>query len=182
MLLRNVHSSQILREPLFAAQVPARETQDASLADLIRMVAESIADAQTALDRASAGLVAELAETPIEVIPSIREIIDEDGSVSYERADPVQVSLLDVGVMPTFYQFSQTVIEIAMDLKVTETLDESGRRSGRFALLADTAGVRFERKLNRDVKVSSKVTATLVPVPMPLRLEPVRTTNTPEPS
>jgi len=79
--------------------------------------------------------------------------------------------------MPTFYQFSQTVIEIQMDLKISEELNESGKKSGRMALLADTAGIRFERKLNRDVSVSSKVTATLVPVPMPLRLDPVRSSD-----
>jgi hypothetical protein len=41
--------------------------------------------------------------------------------------------------------------------------------------------VRFERKLNREVKASSKPTATLVPVARPLRLEPERVTNTPPP-
>lgn len=180
MPIRN--DPRILRQPLLAPTQKVRETQDASLADLIRMVAESVADAQTALDRASAQLVTELAGTTVEVIPSIREVISENGGVSYERAEPVEVSLLDIGVLPTFYQFSQTVIEITMDLKISETLEESGKRSGRYALLADTAGVRFERKLNRDVKTSSKVTATLVPVPMPLRIEPVRTTDSPEPS
>jgi hypothetical protein len=174
--------SKIVRAPLLAPTQKARETQDASLADLIRLVAESVADAQTALDRASAGLVAELAETMVEVIPSIREVISPDGQVSFERARPVEVSLLDIGVLPTFYQFSQTVIEISMDLKISETLNETGGRTGRFALLADTAGVRFERKLNRDVTTSSKVTATLVPVPMPLRIEPIRTTDTPSPA
>jgi hypothetical protein len=182
MLLRHDINSVVLRQPLLSPAVPAREAEDASLADLIRMVAESVADAQTALDRASAGLVAELAQTRVPIIPSIREIISETGDVTFEQADSVQVSLLDIGVMPTFYQFSQTVIEIAMDLKLTESLNESGKRSGNFALKADTAGIRFERKLNRDVKVSSKVTATLVPVPMPLRLEPVRATQASEPS
>lgn len=182
MLLRHDVKSVVLRPTLLPPSVPVREAQEASLADLIRMTAESVADAQTALDRASAGLVAELAQTRVPVIPSIREIISESGEVTFERADPVEVTLLDIGVMPTFYQFSQTVIEIAMDLKVTESLDESGKRSGSFALRADTAGLRFERKLNRDVKVSSKVTATLVPVPMPLRLEPVRTTQASEPA
>jgi hypothetical protein len=82
-------------------------------------------------------------------------------------------------VMPTFYQFSQTVIDVQMDLKIAESSDVSGKRSGRFALLADTGSIRFERKLNRDMSVTSRVTATLVPVPMPLRLEPVRSTEGP---
>jgi hypothetical protein len=64
-----------------------------------------------------------------------------------------------------------------MDVKIVENESETGQR--RFSLFADTSNVRFERKLNRDVKISSKLTATLVPVPMPLRLEPVTTTTAP---
>ena len=172
-------ASQVLRAPLLPPSVPVRETQEASLADLIRMVAESVADAQTALDRASAGLVRELAESEVEIVPTIREVIDEDGGITFEHGPLRKVSLLDLGVTPTFYQFSQTVIDIQMDLKVTESSNESGKRSGKFALLADTGSIRFERKLNRDVSVSSRVTATLVPVPMPIRLEPVRSTEGP---
>lgn len=172
-------AQQVLRQPLLSPLTPIRETQEASLGDLIRMVAESVADAQSALDRASAGLVRELAETEVEIVPTIREVIGEDGGISFEHGPLRKVSLLDLGVMPTFYQFSQTVIDVQMDLKIAESSDESGKRSGRFALLADTGSIRFERKLNRDMSVTSRVTATLVPVPMPLRLEPVRSTEGP---
>ena len=64
---------------------------------------------------------------------------------------------------------------VVMDIKIVENETENGTR--RFSLFASTSDVRFERKLNRDVKISSKLTATLVPVPMPLRLEPVVTTT-----
>jgi len=166
-----------IKEPLFSPAIQVKETEQASFADLIRLVAESVADAQAALDRSSAGMLKELAETSVEIIPSIKETISKDGDVVYEHGAPRKVSLLDLGMMPTFYQFAQTVIEIQMDLKITEATTESGTKKG-FALLADTAGIRFERKLNRDLSVTSKVTATLVPVPMPLRIDPVRTTDT----
>lgn len=141
------------------------------------MLAEGIADAQTALDRASAEIVVELANTSVEIIPSITETIDQNGGVSYAHGTPQVRSLLSLGVRPTFYQFSQAVIEVAMDIKLVENETENGTR--RFAVFADTSSVRFERKLNRDVTISSKLTATLVPVPTPLRLEPVVTTVTP---
>ncbi len=164
------------RAAIISPSIKVREAEQASLGDLIRLVAESVADAQAALDRTSASLMKELAETTVDIIPSIQETITKDGGVEYIHAPSRTVSLLDLGVMPTFYQFSQTVIEIQMDLKISEAITESGTSKG-FALMADTAGIRFERKLNRDLKVTSKVTATLVPVPMPLRLEPVRTTE-----
>ena len=90
------------------------------------------------------------------------------------------MSLLSLGVTPTFYQFSQATVEVVMDIKIVEREEEAGTGRRSFGLFAGTAEVRAERKLSRDVTVHSKVTATMVPVPMPLRLEPVRTTTTPE--
>lgn len=162
------------RLPVVEPAVPVRETPSVSFADLVRMMAEGIADAQVALDRASASLVAELAETRISIVPRVQEVIDQEGNVTYEQAEPQEVSLLDIGVLPTFYQFSQATVEVVMDMKLVETETESGQGRRRYGLFADTASVKFDRKMNREVTASSKVTATLVPVPRPLRLEPAR--------
>jgi hypothetical protein len=168
------------REPIVGPEIPVRESPSVSFADLVRMLAEGIADAQASLDRASAELVQELAATTVQIVPRVEEVIDDEGNVTFEQADPQEVSLLSLGVVPTFYQFSQATVEVVMDMKIVESEQESGQGTRRFGLFAGTAGVRAERKLNRDVTVHSKVTATLVPVPMPLRLEPTRTTTTPE--
>jgi hypothetical protein len=168
------------REPIVRPEVPVAETPSVSFADLVRMLAEGIADAQTSLDRASAELVQELAETQVEVVPGVTEVIDADGNVTFEQAEARPVSLLSLGVTPTFYQFSQATVEVVMDIKIVEREEEAGTGRRSFGLFAGTAEVRAERKLSRDVTVHSKVTATMVPVPMPLRLEPVRTTTTPE--
>jgi hypothetical protein len=167
------------REPIVAADVPVRESSSVSFGDLVRMLAEGIADAQTSLDRASAELVRELAETKVEVIPQVKETVDADGNIKFEQGEPQEVSLLSLGVTPTFNQFSQSTVEVVMDVKLVESEAETSEGKRRFGLFAGTANVRTERKLNRDVTVHSKVTATLVPVPMPLRLEPTRTTDTP---
>jgi hypothetical protein len=163
------------RPPLVGPGIPVRETPDVSFADLVRMLAEGVAQGQQALDRASADMVQELAETTIDIVPTITETIADDGTVTYERGPAQTVSLLDVGVTPTFYQFSEAVVEVAMDLKVVENLEEEGAGRSRFGLFAGTAAVKAERKLNRDVTVSSKLTAKMVPVPSPLRIDPVRT-------
>ncbi|MGH3072289.1 MAG: hypothetical protein ACRDNB_08480 [Gaiellaceae bacterium] len=175
----NLDRLRAFRPPIVAPEVPVRESPSVSFADLVRMLAEGIADAQTSLDRASAALVEELAETTVSIVPSVTETIDADGNVTFEHGAAQEVSLLSLGVTPTFYQFSQATVEVVMDVKVVETeqVKEDGKRS--YGLFAGTADVRVERKLNRDVSAHSKVTATLVPVPMPLRLEPVRTTTTP---
>lgn len=137
---------------------------------LVRMLAESIADAQRELDRSSAGMLEELAETEVSVVPEVREVVEPDGHVRYERARSRRVSLLDLGVTPTFYQFSESTVEVSLDITVVE---EGAQRKPR--LIANTAAVQQERKLNRNLQAHSKLRATLVPVPMPAQLEPSRT-------
>jgi hypothetical protein len=167
------------REPLFAPESAVAETSSTSFADLVRLMAEGIADAQLALDRSAAEMVVELAETRVNVVPSITETVAADGTVSFQQGAAQSVSLLELGLKPTFYQFSQATVEVSMDLKLVEQLNEDGtRKKGSLGLFAETSNIRFERKLNRDVTVHSKITATLVPVPAPLRLEIPRRTIT----
>lgn len=168
------------RPPLVGPEVPVRETPEVAFADLVRMLAEGVAQGQQALDRASADMLEELATTPVNIVPTIKEVVAEDGSVSYEQGEVQTVSLLDVGITPTFYQFSEAVVEVAMDLKIVETIDEEGSGKRRHGLFAGTTTVKAERKMNRDVSVSSKLTAKLVPVPSPLRIDPVRTIESEE--
>lgn len=143
---------------------------------LVRMLAEGIADAQRDLDRSSASLVEELSATKVSIVPELRETIDAGGNVTHEEVEQRSVSLLELGIMPTFYQFAKTTLEVAMDLTVEES-EEPRSRERRYRLRANTLDLQRERKLNRKVEVHSKLTATLVPVPMPARLEPTRRTT-----
>jgi hypothetical protein len=179
---RPAFAPRAFRAPIVDPETAIQEVPSVSFGDLVRMVAEGIADAQASLDRASAELVRELANTKVTIVPRITETIDENGDITYQHGEPQEVSLLDIGVTPTFYQFSQATVEVRMDLKIVEssTTTETTETKRRHVVYADTSSVRAERKLNRDVTMSSKLTATLVPVPSPLRLEPTRTTRTAE--
>lgn len=170
-----------LRAPLFDPAVRTQESPEVSFGDLVRLLGESIADAQAALDRSSAELVEELAGTVVTVPTGIEETVAADGTVTSRVTGRRQVTLLELGVLPSFYQFSEATVEVAMDVKVVEKRDETVEGKRRLGLFAGTASVKAERKLNRDVTVSSKLTAKLVPVPAPLRIEPPRTTIPPEP-
>lgn len=167
------------RPPLVDPAEPVREAPQASFGDLVRLLAEGIADAQLSLDRASAAMVEELASTKVSVVSSLTETVAADGTVTYSQGPPQEVSLLDLGVTPTFYAFREATVEVVMDVKVVEQETETSSGKKRFALFANTFDVRTERKLNRDVTAHSKLTATLVPVPSPLGIEPARRTNTP---
>jgi len=177
---RKPNDLRAFRPPVVAAEIPVHEVPYTSFADLVRMVAEGIADAQLSLDRASAEMLTELANTRINIVRNITETIDDKGNITYKNGEPQEISLLELGMLPAFYQFSQATVEVAMDLKIEESETGTEEQKGRKTLFANTSSIRMERKLNRDVKVSSKLTATLVPVPVPLRIGPARRTETTE--
>lgn len=174
----NPERSRAFRRAIMPAETRVTEVPSTSLADLVRMLGEGIADAQLSLDRASAEMLVELAGTRVDVVRTITETIDDKGNITYKAEEPQNVSLLELGMLPTFYQFSQATIEVAMDLQIVENTTETSEAKGLKTLFANTSNIRTERKLGRDVKIASKLTATLVPVPPPLRIEPSRNTET----
>lgn len=174
----NSKNVRAFRPAIVPAETQVSETPSTSFADLIRMLAEGIADAQLSLDRASAEMLVELAGTRIDIVRNITETVDEKGNITYKAEKPQNISLLELGMLPTFYQFSQATVEVAMDLQIVENVSESTEAKGLKTLYANTSNLRLERKLGRDVKIASKLTATLVPVPPPLRIEPSRKTET----
>ncbi len=176
----NPERLRAFRTPIVPAETKVSEVPSTSFADLVRMLAEGIADAQISLDKASAEMLVELAGTRVDVIRTITETIDEKGNITYQAGKPESVSLLELGMLPTFYQFSQATAEVAMDLEIVEDTSETSETKGRKTLFANTSTIKMERKLGRDIKIASKLTATLVPVPSPLRIEPSRTTETKE--
>ena len=95
------------------------ELLDVPLPDMVTKLALGIAEAQRALDENSVETAQILADTTIEVVPALTQTIDADGSVSFEAAEPVEMSLLQVGLNPAFYQFVEASIEVTMDIKTT---------------------------------------------------------------
>lgn len=165
------------RKPIVSAELKTKENTMTSFADLVRMLAEGIADAQRSLDQSSAEILSDLAETNVNIVRSITETVDKDGNITYQHGESQSISLLELGVLPTFYQFSEATIEVNMDIVIEEDVDETSTTKGRKVLFANTRDVRMERKLGRDITMSSKLTTTLKPVPMPLHLEPSRNTE-----
>ena len=168
--------SNAFRAPLVPAELARTEAHEVSFGDMVRMLGEGIADAQHALDRASASMIQELATTQIEIIPEIVETIDADGAVDYDSSGRQTVSLLDIGVQPTFYQFAEATIELAMDVRISETINEKTQEK-RTTLFTSTRQITVDRQFQRDVKATSRFTAKLVPVPSPLRIAPIRRTT-----
>lgn len=155
-----------------------QELLDVPLPDMVTKLALGIADAQRALDENSIETATALAETTIDVVPSTVQTISEDGEVTFTSADPVEMSLLQVGLNPTFYQFAEASINVTMDIKTTTSSDFkiSVGSKAKVGFSVFSASVRvdtsYQRKFGKEVRGTSQLSTKLVPVPPPPRIAP----------
>jgi len=86
-------------------------------AELVRKAALAVADGQTALDLNSVQTAQTLAETMLpahSVVLAIVETVDENGNIVNVETltNDHEISLLAYGIEPTFYEFSETQIDL----------------------------------------------------------------------
>ena len=155
-----------------------QELLDVPLPDMVTKLALGVAEAQRALDENSVETATILAETTIEVVPALTQTIAADGEVTFDAADPVEMSLLQVGLNPSFYQFAETSIEVTMDIKTTtssETNIKVGfKASVGFACWSSSVrvDVQHNRKFQKEVRGTSRLFVKMMPVPPPPRIFP----------
>lgn len=170
-----------LRSRGIAGGGTTRDESDLPFGDLVYLMAEGVAEAQTKLDLSTAELLSVLAETDVDVVPQLTRTVGTDGSVTTDAAAPESRSLLELGFSPTRYQFSEATLEMGFDLSLTEEEETDTEREGRefgggrLGLQAGTYEINEYRKYRRDVSANANLTATLVPVPLPTQLSPSET-------
>jgi len=173
------------------------ELQEAHFGEILRSVAQGIADGQRALDLAAVQTLITLSKTFIDVIPEISEVITAEpltvpisgqpsiqvtgARVTSTPSDPVSISALQAGLLPSFYQFTEAVIELKMAISLreaTQTETDGSQSTGIFAF-GSHVNFRTQNTYSYSVDASSSVTATLKPVPANVRLTPqIVTVNT----
>ena len=169
-----------------------QELLNVPLPEMVMKLGLGIAEAQRALDENSVETAKELAETTIPLVLATVQTFHEDGSVSFDNMPPVDVSLLQIGLLPTFYQFAEATIEVTMDIKTTSSTDTSikvgTKAKGGFGMWSASVSVdvAHNRKFGREVHGTSRLLTRMVPVPPPPRIAPELVTNdlrpTPEPT
>jgi hypothetical protein len=166
------------------------ELQEANFGALLSSIAQGIADSQRALDLASVQTLITLSNTMVEIIPEVSEVITPQpltvpisGQPSIEvtgarvtatPSDAVSMNALQAGLTPTFYQFTEAVIDLKMSIQLrqaTQTNTDGSSQMGIFAF-ASHVNFRTQNTYSYQVDASSSVTATLKPVPGNLRLTP----------
>ncbi len=168
------------RSPDVGAAV-AKTLVEAPLGDMLLSIATGITEAQHALDMAmlrSACLMT-------------GEYEEADGTVTDARVklDGEEVSLLELGFTPTFYQFTDTTIEVKISLSMSTSTESSretfdlnakvdakasvGFLSLNASVTANVSSVSasFSSKYGYNAEGSSTVRTRLVPVPPPALLE-----------
>ncbi|MFE8597726.1 hypothetical protein [Archangium violaceum] len=175
-----------------------QELLNVPMGDMIREMALAIADAQLELDKSSM-LVAEM-------MSGEALLRDADGNVLTEK-DPStgqqvpqkvrttvnfageQTSMMALGFNPTFYQFVDTIIEVKIAVKMTESTTSSissktqttrtaatglrtlFKRPGAVQAVVSTVDASYTRKYDYSAEGSSLLRTKLVPVPPPAILE-----------
>jgi hypothetical protein len=165
---------------------------------MVRSLAMAIADGQRSLDKTSMETTRFLAQEQVQLIEEIWEVItpkvrdatyhDSSGAehtiqvtgatVEAGHSDPVKFSLLQAGLFPTFYQFTESVIEVKMAISSRSTSStelEAGASLGiNYGPVAFAAHVNFKTSntFSYSVEGSSLLRTTLKPVPPPARLSP----------
>ena len=155
-----------------------QELLDVPLPEMVTKLALGIATAQSALDEVSVGTAQLLAETTVPLVLRITQTIDTNGNVTFTQSDPVEVSLLQIGLLPTFYQFAEATIEVTMDIKTTSSRETNVKVAAQakvgFAMWSASVrvDVQHNRKFQKEVHGTARLVTRLVPVPPPERIAP----------
>jgi hypothetical protein len=166
---------------------------------MIFSMAQAIAKSQLALDKSSINTLTMLANTEFDWIPEITEVLypkpititssNAPGGtvvtgvgVDLEAPKPTKLTLLQAGINPTFYQFTDSTIEVKMSITSTtsseSTLDVGVDVKVEGGFLFESASVSSHvnysttNKYSYSVTGSSSLSTTLKPVPPPQRIFP----------
>ena len=168
---------------------------------MIYDMASAIARSQIALDKASIQLVKVLATTTFDFVPDVTEVLlpnvknvpgvmDSQGNqlkitgvkVESVVGDSFPLTLLQAGVNPTFYAFTNSTIEVKMSITSTQessntlSVGVSVQASADFLFASGSVSSHVNyttsNKYSYSVTGSSSMSTTLAPVPPPKNMMP----------
>lgn len=190
---------------------------DLPFAEVVRNLALAIADGQLALDRASLETLRALVNNTVDIIPEVSEIIGPDprsvavsvpdpmapggmipssiivtgARITASAAPPVTMNLLQAGLLPTFYQFTEATIQVKLsismrDVESSQVASTGSGSAGRgisgvlnslgigrkTAAYASPVNYRSANSYSYSAEGASVLTASMRPVPAPSRLIP----------
>jgi hypothetical protein len=165
------------------------ELAEAPFGEFIANVAQGIAEGQRALDLSAVQTLIELSKATVDLIPEVTEVITPEpfdvnvpnhapipvtgARVTASAAEPVKMSALQAGIVPSFYQFAEATIQLKMSLQMREVeTEETQGQSRGLHLFGSHVNFRTQNTFTYTAEGSSSVTAVIRPVPPPSRLIP----------
>jgi hypothetical protein len=189
-----------------------KDLLDVPFGDMIFSMANAIANSQRKLDAASLRTLRTLAGTKFDWIPEVTEVLTPKpldpitvGSntitptgvnVTSVASPPIKLTLLQAGLVPQFYQFTESIIEVKISLsskldvshssevdiglEVDTNVEFGGGIVGFFGGPSGSVSTSFSSHVNIKNSVtysysaegSSLLRTTLKPVPPPVRFMP----------
>jgi len=152
-----------------------QELLNVPMGEMIRSMAMAIADAQVRLDTASAANAEMMSGKHFLRDPDTGQIVDKskpiDSTVFFGGEN---VSMMELGFTPTFYQFIDTIIEVKISINMTHSTEVNVTAKGRskkITATVATVSAGFSSKYGYSVEGASLLRTKLAPVPPPGILE-----------
>lgn len=177
-----------------------QELLDIPFGEMLRNLAFAIAEGQLALDKSSIATLQHLLTTNVGLVTQITEIIEPSvqqvqvggqmlpvtgASIRASGAQPVTMSLLQAGLQPTFYQFTEATLEVKLSISVKRTEESESEsqpnnsspsnvsvRGFKTRVFASSVNYRTSNTFSYAAEGASVIRATLRPVPPPPRVTP----------
>jgi hypothetical protein len=174
--------------PLPTITQVGNELQEANFGEILRSVAQGIADGQRALDLTALQTLIVLSKTMVDIIPEVTEVVTAQSltvpisgqpsvqvtgaRVTATASDPVQMTALQAGMLPTFYQFTEATIQLRVSIQLRQATQADAEGNLPIFAFASHVNFRTQNTYSYQVDASSSVTATLKPIPPNTRVLP----------
>lgn len=132
-----------------------QELLNVPFGDMVMQLANAIAEGQYKMDQTSCKIAKMMGDKdliPIE-IPNF-----ENGTIGSET-----VSLIGAGFQPTFYQFTDTIIEVKISISMTKSAEVSA--SASYKCFCASVSASFSAKYSYSCEGSSLIRTKITPVP-----------------
>lgn len=147
-----------------------QELLNAPFPEMVQKLGIGIAEAQYAMDRMSIRIA--------QLMSGFKEdkegnlVPDPSSMIKLEQGGP-SYSLLALGFSPTFYHFTETIIELKMSMSMSQSTEFgiAASASGGMAFWSASVSASFSQKFQFSSEGSSLMRTKLVTVPAPSVLE-----------
>jgi len=138
-----------------------QELLNTPFAEMVSKTALAIAEGQTKLDENSINIAKTLAKTTIK-LPNLTDTNQE-----------IEISLLALGIKPTFYEFQEATIEVKIALTIANSTEiKAGVEGGvNLGVFSASVNASYANKYDFKGEGSSLLRMRLKPVPPPTFLE-----------